>query len=266
MPNPDVIPFAFDAALVRVVRDEANEHWYCAKDVALALGYQWNGISRIAHVPDEWKMVTSVVTTFGAKETWFLSEQGLYFFLGRSDKPRALPFQKWLAGEVLPTLRKTGSYTLPGAAAAGAALPAAQDCAIPNVPELYAVPSGLRLRIWQEALQTARLDNAGSREAAQWFVQLCRMVAAGHAPRGGVDETTRRILQFADERCRAEQNGRVSAAALYDAFTVWWCAGFDEPVPSQQLFGRVMSGRYVQRKRGGKSCYFGVRLAAGEAA
>lgn len=39
-----------------------------------------------------------------------LSEQGLYFFLGRSDKPKALPFQKWLAGEVLPAIRKTGKY------------------------------------------------------------------------------------------------------------------------------------------------------------
>ena len=92
--------------------------------------------------------------------------------------------------------------------------------------------------------------NAGSREAAQWFVELCRMVAAGHAPRGGTDETTRRILQFAEQKCRLENGGRISARALYDAFTV------------QQLFVRVMSGRYVQRKRGGQSFYFGVKLAA----
>lgn len=39
-----------------------------------------------------------------------LTEHGLYFFLGRSDKPAALPFQKWLAGEVLPSIRKTGAY------------------------------------------------------------------------------------------------------------------------------------------------------------
>lgn len=263
MPNPDVIPFAFDSALVRVILDDAGESWFCAKDVALALGYQWNGLKNIQHVPDEWKMVESVSTISGIKDTWFLSEQGLYFFLGRSDKPRALPFQKWLAGEVLPSIRKTGGYSLPGMAAAGAALPAAQDCIIPNVPELYAVPSGLRLRIWQEALQTARLDNAGSREAAQWFVELCRMVAAGHAPRGGVDETTRRILQFAEEKCRsASHDTRINASVLYDAFTVWWCAHFDEPVPSQKLFGRVMGGHYVQRRRGGKCYYWGLRLAA----
>lgn len=41
-----------------------------------------------------------------------LSEQGLYFFLGRSDKPKALPYQMWIAGEVVPSIRKTGSYSI----------------------------------------------------------------------------------------------------------------------------------------------------------
>jgi len=43
---------------------------------------------------------------------WVLTEQGLYFFLARSDKPLALPFQKWIAGEVLPAVRKTGRYSV----------------------------------------------------------------------------------------------------------------------------------------------------------
>lgn len=259
MHSPSVIPFAFDSALVRVVLDDVGEPWFCAKDVGLALGYQWSGIRTIQHVPDEWKKVESVSTTFGTKDTWFLSEQGLYFFLGRSDKPGALPFQKWLAGDVLPSIRKNGGYALPSHPALESPAP---RCALPDVPEMYHLRPALRQRLWQDALQTARLDNAGSDVAVQWFATLCRMMAAGHAPRGGVDETTRRILQFADERCQADHNSRVSAAALYDAFTLWWCSRFGEPVPSQQMFGRVMSWRYVQSKRGGKSCYFGVRLAA----
>ena len=264
MPSPEVIPFAFDAALVRVILDDAAEPWFCAKDVALALGYQWNGVSCITHVPEEWRSVRSVLTLRrGEQETWFLSEQGLYFFLGRSDKAGALPFQKWLAGEVLPSIRRNGGYALPGAAALEGQSP---RCALPEVPEMYLLRPGLRQRLWQDALQTARLDNAGSDAAAQWFAALCRMMVAGHAPRGGVDEATRRILQFADERCRAEHTGRVSAAALYEAFTLWWCSRFGDPVPSQQMFGRVMCGRYEQQKRGGKSCYFGVKLAAQGAA
>lgn len=96
---------------VRVVEDN-GEPWFVAKDVCEALGYTWSG-SRIAHVPDEWKGVTSVVTPGGKQDVATLSEQGLYFFLGRSDKPAALPYQKWIAGDILPAIRKTGGYGKP---------------------------------------------------------------------------------------------------------------------------------------------------------
>lgn len=49
-------------------------------------------------------------TLGGEQDMLTITEQGLYFFLGRSDKPKALPFQKWVAGEVLPSIRKTGRY------------------------------------------------------------------------------------------------------------------------------------------------------------
>ncbi|MBR8188796.1 hypothetical protein KDW82_06945 [Burkholderia vietnamiensis] len=51
-----------------------------------------------------------ILTPGGVQRVNCLSEQGVYFFLTRSDKPKALPMQKWIAGEVLPSLRKTGSY------------------------------------------------------------------------------------------------------------------------------------------------------------
>lgn len=97
---------------VRVVM-QGDEPWFVAKDVCEALGYQWNGAARIAHIPEEWRGVTSVVTPFGEQTMLTISEQGLYFFLGRSDKPAALPYQKWIAGDVLPSIRKTGSYFAP---------------------------------------------------------------------------------------------------------------------------------------------------------
>jgi hypothetical protein len=93
--------------------DKAGGPWFVAKDVVEALGYTWNGTARIAHVPEEWRGVTSVVTPSGKQEMAILSEQGLYFFLNRSDKPAAMPFQKWIAGEVVPSIRKTGSYAAP---------------------------------------------------------------------------------------------------------------------------------------------------------
>ena len=93
---------------VRIVMRN-GEPWFVARDVAEALGYTWSG-SRFSHVPEEWKGMTSVVTPGGEQEMLVISEPGLYFFLGRSDKPAALPYQKWIAGDVVPTIRKTGHY------------------------------------------------------------------------------------------------------------------------------------------------------------
>jgi phage antirepressor YoqD-like protein len=42
-----------------------------------------------------------------------ITVKGLYFFLARSDKQLALQFQKWIAGEVIPSILKTGKYSLP---------------------------------------------------------------------------------------------------------------------------------------------------------
>ena len=102
----------FENHPVRMWQDDKGGLVIVAKDVALALGYTWSG-NRFDHVPAEWKGVTSVVTPGGLQDMLTLTEQGLYFFLGRSDKPAALPFQKWLAGEVLPSIRKTGGYGVP---------------------------------------------------------------------------------------------------------------------------------------------------------
>ena len=109
----NLIPFSFESKEIRTVNDN-GEVWVVAKDVAEALGYTWKGpADNLGHVPEKWKGVRSVRTPGGSQEMAVLSEQGLYFFLGRSDKPKALPFQMWIAGEVLPQIRRTGSYGKP---------------------------------------------------------------------------------------------------------------------------------------------------------
>lgn len=111
--SAEIIPFQFEASSssVRVIEID-GEPWFVAKDVLLALEYsESSGIARVVdHVPQEWKGVNPINTLGGSQELIFLSEHGLYFFVSRSDKPKALPFQKWLAGDVLPTLRKRGYY------------------------------------------------------------------------------------------------------------------------------------------------------------
>lgn len=108
----NIIPFNFESKEIRVV--EINgEPWFVAKDVAEGLGYVWKGSATISHIPDEWRGVYSVQTPSGMQEMSCLTEQGLYFFVNRSDKPKAIPFQKWVAGDVIPSIRKTGAYSVP---------------------------------------------------------------------------------------------------------------------------------------------------------
>ena len=223
-----LMPFAFEEQLVRCRLDERGEPWFVAKDVALALGYIWKRAATIGHIPEEWRGSYSVQLPSGEQQMLMLSEQGLYFFVARSDKPRALPFQKWLAGEVLPSLRRTGRYALPEAGEEAPDLPV--------IPEMYALRPTMRQRLWQDALQTARLDNGGSAAAVRWFARLCRMVTA--RPVGG----------------------RVNASRLYEAFALWWCARFADSVPAIHVFGRVMPARFAKVKRGGKTWYLGLSL------
>ena len=108
--STDLSVFTFESKEIRII-EKNGEPWFVAKDVINILDYTWSG-SRITHVPSEWRGLTPIVTPSGTQEMAVLSEQGLYFFLARSDKPLALPFQKWIAGEVLPSICKTGQYAI----------------------------------------------------------------------------------------------------------------------------------------------------------
>lgn len=91
MPDAALPLFEFEGQPLRVHLDDAGEPWFVAKDAAIALGYQWKGISTIGHVPDAWRGVYSVQTPSAPQNMLTLSEPGLYFFVARSDKPRAVP-------------------------------------------------------------------------------------------------------------------------------------------------------------------------------
>ena len=221
-------PFAFEDHLVRTIMDDGGEPWFVAKDVALALGYQWNGASRIAHVPEEWRRVTSVVTLRGdAQDMQILSEQGLYFFVARSDKPAALPFQRWLAGEVLPSLRRTGRYAL-----------TEQDKAVgPQVPAwLGALTRVQRLHCLRLAVQARQQEEPGNVE--EIFLRFCGYLAL---PEQGTEDVS--LDSFVRTCCRQDEGGSLSAVDLYRAFAAW-CErrGNARAVMTYRRFVQIMRG------------------------
>ncbi|MDR0475575.1 MAG: hypothetical protein LBH43_18115 [Treponema sp.] len=107
-----LVSYIFQGSQLRSFEKD-GEICVIAKDVTEALGYVWQR-NLISHVPEEWKGVNPINSLGGGiQDMLYLTEPGLYFFLARSDKPLALPFQKWIAGEVIPSIRKTGKYGIP---------------------------------------------------------------------------------------------------------------------------------------------------------
>jgi prophage antirepressor-like protein len=106
-----IIPFGYGDKLVRVVKDENGEPLWVAKDVCDVLGYQ-NVSKTLDKLDEDEKGVTICYTLGGKQEMLVINEPGFYKLVFRSNKQEAKAFTKWVTSEVLPTIRKTGSYTL----------------------------------------------------------------------------------------------------------------------------------------------------------
>ena len=99
---------------IRVAVDENNEPLFCLADVCKILELA-NPTHAVNAIKSEFELPTlnvgSFDTGYGVKEFTMITEPQLYFVLMRSDKPNAKPFRMFVNKEVLPSIRKTGSYT-----------------------------------------------------------------------------------------------------------------------------------------------------------
>ena len=99
-----------DFGEIRTVTINGEPH-FVGKDVAEILEYQ-NGSRDInRHVDPEDRIKTMVFDGNQDKETILINESGLYSLILSSKMPKAKNFKRWVTSEVLPEIRKTGSYT-----------------------------------------------------------------------------------------------------------------------------------------------------------
>ncbi len=99
---------------VRVIGDKDNP-LFCLRDVCDILGIVNNSdvkTSIIKEFGDDLDLIYPISDNLGRQQNaTFITEPQLYFILMRSDKPKARPFRQWVVSEVLPSIRKTGSYS-----------------------------------------------------------------------------------------------------------------------------------------------------------
>ena len=90
-----------------------NEPWFVSKDVATALGYSNSRDAISKHVFDDDKGVAKCDTPSGRQEMSVINESGLYALIFGSKLDSAKRFKHWVTSEVLPSIRRTGSYQKP---------------------------------------------------------------------------------------------------------------------------------------------------------
>lgn len=104
--------FDFNNSKVRTF-ERNNEVWFCLKDVCRILEIK-NHKDVISRLNKDGVDSTDLTDRLGRKQkATFINESNLYKVIFQSRKPQAEQFTEWVTGEVLPAIRKKGSYGLP---------------------------------------------------------------------------------------------------------------------------------------------------------
>jgi prophage antirepressor-like protein len=115
MANSNLSTYDFHKSNIRVITSENGEILFCLKDVCSTLQ-----LSNINHVINQLKEefeggtlnVTPFKTQGGIQNVTFITEPQLYFVMMRSNSKIAREFRQWICNEVLPSIRKNGSFNL----------------------------------------------------------------------------------------------------------------------------------------------------------
>ena len=90
-----------------------GEPWFVGKDVAEILGYANASKALNDHVDEDDKLYNDSLLSLGQRGGWLINESGLYSLILSSKLPSAKRFKHWVTSEVLPQIRKAGTYQKP---------------------------------------------------------------------------------------------------------------------------------------------------------
>lgn len=109
-PEKQISIFDFEKQPVRTVNID-NEIWFIASDVTKILGYVNGKQAVIEHCKGVYKKYP-LKTSGGMQDLSIIDESGLYKLILASKKPNAIKFKEWVTEKILPSIRKTGSYSV----------------------------------------------------------------------------------------------------------------------------------------------------------
>ena len=153
-----IVAFDFESHDVRVVLGQDGEPMFVAADLLSTLNLDRKALERL---DDDEKGVSSIHTPGGQQEMTVVNESGLFNLVLGSRKPEAKRFKRWVTHEVLPSIRKTGSYAMPGAIAALPAPTQDRVTALLMIGEAVAKVPGVKHGIAMAATLTCIQENTG---------------------------------------------------------------------------------------------------------
>jgi prophage antirepressor-like protein len=101
----------FEGKTIRTKIDEDGNPWWVAKDVCEALGLK-SPQSSYRRIDNDDRADVLIEHDGQRREMTVVNESGLYALIFQSETDAAKRFKKWITSEVLPSIRKTGSYSI----------------------------------------------------------------------------------------------------------------------------------------------------------
>lgn len=111
MNNVQKINYGPLGADLRIIVDDEQKIWFVASDIAKILEYR-DAPNLIRGLDDDEKGMQKVSTLGGEQQMSVITESGLYHVILNAKTERVKPFRRWVTEEVLPQIRKTGSYSV----------------------------------------------------------------------------------------------------------------------------------------------------------
>ena len=227
----NLVPHIFEEKFVRTFIRADGEPCFIAKDVCACLEIKKTD-SALRNLDEDEKGTRLMSTLGGDQQMSYVTESGLYTLILRSRKavtPGTVQhrFRRWITFEVLPTLRTTGHYEMPGQENEGPAFGP-----LPEVAN--------KARLVELALKLK-----GRKAACDLWDELgLPHLAAGEgpsvSPMGAVDQLLPQLRLFIAERLELAENVVTPARALFETYCAW-ASETEKSVASEAGFGRAMA-------------------------
>lgn len=270
----NIIPFTYNQKQVRIVTGPDGEPWWVASDVCGVLDIN-NPREALRKLDDDEKnTVTFSDGIPGNPNMNVVNEPGLYTLIIRSNKPEAKKFKRWITHEVLPSIRKSGTYSAPSDDVECISRHQLAEVAF-RVKQVMTMVKAYGFRqaearmiandVVRDATGVDTLDLLGVKDdvAAEYAGGKhadadSRLPTLSKVHAGWISK--KMIADFLEACCTIQEGLVTNSTRLYEAFAAWYVSQYNsKTIPSRRMFGRLF-GEHFQKFKSGFYYYQGLGL------